>query len=210
MADQWTIRGQEYGNCNCAWGCPCQFGAPTTHGNCEAVLSGHIEEGHFNEIRLDGLKWAILVWWPGEIADGNGKQQAIIDESADPEQREALRKILHGESTAPGSTHFFVYNSTMSKVLETLYRPIELSIDVDARRAQLKIDGIVESEGKPIISAFDGSEPRSRIHLPNGFEYTYAEMANASTKAQGEIELNLTDSYGQFNILHMNQDGVIR
>ena len=210
MADQWTIRGQEYGNCNCAWGCPCQFGAPTTHGNCEAVLSGHIEEGHFNEIRLDGLNWAILVWWPGEIADGNGKQQAIIDESADPEQREALRKILHGEPTAPGSTHFFVYNSTMSKVLETLYRPIELSIDVDARRAQLKIDGIVESEGKPIISAFDGSEARSRIHLPNGFEYTYAEMANASTKAQGEIELNLTDSYGQFNILHMNQDGVIR
>ena len=173
-------------------------------------MSGHIEEGHFNEIRLDGLKWAMLVWWPGEIADGNGKQQAIIDESADPEQREALRKILHGESTAPGSTHFFVYNSTMSKVLETLYRPIELSIDVDARRAQLKIDGIVESEGKPIISAFDGSETRSRIHLPNGFEYTYAEMANASTKAQGEIELNLTDSYGQFNILHMNQDGVIR
>ena len=210
MADQWTIRGQEYDNCNCTWGCPCQFGAPTTHGNCEAVLSGHIEEGHFNEIRLDGLKWAMLVWWPGEIADGNGKQQAIIDESADPEQREALRKILHGESTAPGSTHFFVYNSTMSKVLETLYRPIELSIDVDARRAQLKIDGIVESEGKPIISAFDGSEARSRIHLPNGFEYTYAEMANASTKAQGEIELNLTDSYGQFNILHMNQDGVIR
>ena len=90
------------------------------------------------------------------------------------------------------------------------FTPIELAIDVDARRAQLKIDGIVESEGKPIISAFDGSEARSRIHLPNGFEYTYAEMANASTKAQGEIELNLTDSYGQFNILHMNQNGVIR
>ena len=210
MADQWTLLGKEYGNCNCAWGCPCQFGSPTTYGNCEAVVSGLIEEGHFNEIKLDGLKWAMLVWWPGEIAAGNGTQQAIIDESADPEQREALRKILHGESTAPGTTHFFVYNSTMSKVLETLYRPIELSINVEARRGRLKIDGIVESEGQPIISAFDGSEVRSRIHLPNGFEYTYAEMANASTKAQGEIELNLTDSYSQFNLLHMNQDGVIR
>ena len=48
MADQWTIRGKEYGNCNCDWGCPCQFGSPTTRGNCEAVVSGHIEEGHFN------------------------------------------------------------------------------------------------------------------------------------------------------------------
>jgi hypothetical protein len=210
MADQWTLLGKEYGNCNCAWGCPCQFGSPTTYGNCEAVVGGHIEEGHFNETQLDGLKWAMLLWWPGEIADGNGKQQAIIDERTDPEQREALRKILHGKSTAPGATHFFVYNSTMSTVLETLYRPIELSIDIEARRGQLKIDGIVESEGKPIISKFDGSEVRSRIHLPNGFEYTYAEMANASTKAQGEIELDFTDSYSQFNILHMNQDGVIR
>ena len=68
----------------------------------------------------------------------------------------------------------------------------------------------MESEGKPLIGAFDGSEVRSRIHLPNGFEYTYAEMANASTKAQGEIKLDLTDSYGQFNLLHMNQDGLIR
>jgi len=29
MADRWMIRGFEYRNCNCAWGCPCQFHAPT-------------------------------------------------------------------------------------------------------------------------------------------------------------------------------------
>ena len=38
MADRWTIWGREYGNCNCAWGCPCQFGAKTTYGHCEAVV----------------------------------------------------------------------------------------------------------------------------------------------------------------------------
>ncbi len=54
MEDRWTIRGVEYGNCNCAWGCPCQFGAPTTNGWCEAVVSGQIEEGYFNDTRLDG------------------------------------------------------------------------------------------------------------------------------------------------------------
>ena len=37
-----------------------------------------------------------------------------IDESADPEQREALRKILHGESTAPGTTHFFVQDTPLA------------------------------------------------------------------------------------------------
>ncbi|HJO05329.1 MAG TPA: DUF1326 domain-containing protein [Acidobacteriota bacterium] len=210
MSDQWMLRGMEYGNCNCDWGCPCQFGAVTTHGNCEAVVNGHIEEGHFNDTRLDGLNWAMVVWWPGEIADGNGKQQVIIDERATPEQHEALRKILHGESTTPGATHFFVYNSTMSEVLDTLSAPIELSIDVEARRANSRIPGLVESDGTPIINAFSGEEARSRIHLPNGFEYTYAEMGTGRSKVTAGIELDLDNSYAQFNILHMNQDGVIR
>ena len=210
MSDKWRIRGKEYGNCNCAWGCPCQFGSRTTYGNCEAIAAGMIEEGHFDKTRLDGLNWVMLLYWPGEIADGNGKQQAIIDDRADAKQREALRKILHGEDTTPGVTHFFVYNSTMSEVLETLYAPIELSIDVEARQAHVEIPGMVESTGTPIINAFSGEEARSRIHLPNGFEYTYAEMGSGTSKVRAGISLDLSESYGQFNILHMNQDGVIR
>ena len=209
MADRWMLRGVEYANCNCAWGCPCQFGALSTHGHCEAMVAGHIEEGMFNGTKLDGLDWALLLYWPGEIAQGDGKEQAIIDERADPAQREGLRKILHGESTA-GVTLFVVYNSTMSTVLDTLYAPIDVSIDVEGRTASVKIGDLVESVGAPIISAFDGSPVRSRINLPDGFEYTYAEMGNGSTKARAGIELDLVDSYGQFNVLHMNQDGVIR
>ncbi len=210
MADQWTLRGVEYGNCNCDYGCPCQFSVPTTNGFCEAVVGGLIEEGHFNDISLNGLKWAMMLQWPGEIASGNGKQQAVIDDSADDQQREALRKILHGESTAPGATHFFVYNSTMSEVLETLYAPIELDIDVEARKAHLKVPGVVESTGTPIIHPITGDEHRARINLPSGFEYTVAEMGSGTTKATGAIRLDLSGTYGQFNILHMNQDGVIR
>jgi len=210
MADDWMIRGSEYGNCNCAWGCPCQFGAPSTNGSCEAVIGGHIDEGFFGETRLDGLDWVMLVWWPGEIASGNGRQQAIIDERADPAQREALRKILHGEDTAPGATHFFVYNSTMSEVLDPIYAPIEMAIDVDARLGRIAVPGLVESTGTPITDPISGAEARSRINLPNGFEYTVAEMGTGTTRTTGAITLNFTDSYGQFNILHMNQDGVVR
>ena len=97
MADRWVIHGVEYANCNCNWGCPCQFGAPTTHGHCEAVVTGHIEEGSFNDTKLDGLDWALLLYWPGEISQGNGTEQAIVDERADERQREALRKILLGQ-----------------------------------------------------------------------------------------------------------------
>jgi hypothetical protein len=160
------IRGPDFSNCNCNWGCPCQFNAPSTYGHCEAFSAGQIDEGHFNDTRLDGLSWVMLYQWPGEVADGNGRQQAIIDERADTDQREALRKILHGESTAPGATHFFVFNSTMSEVLPTLYAPIELAIDVDARRAKVAVPGLVESTGSPIIDPNSGGEFRARIDLP--------------------------------------------
>ena len=210
MADRWMIRGMEYGNCNCAWGCPCQFNAPSTYGSCVAVSGGLVQEGHFNDTRLDGLNWALLLQWPGEIADGNGRQQAIIDERADDAQREALRKILHGESTAPGATHFYVYNSTMSEVIDPLYAPVDVEIDVDARRARLVVPGLVESTGSPIVDPHSGEEHRAMIHLPNGFEYTVAEMGTGRSRVRAGIEMDLSDSYGQFNVVHMNQDGVIR
>ncbi len=90
MADQWEIHGSEYVNCNCNYGCPCQFNAPSTHGHCEAVAAGKIDKGHFNDTRLDGLNFVLVLQWPGEIAAGNGTEQVVIDERADPDQREAL------------------------------------------------------------------------------------------------------------------------
>ncbi|HEY1839109.1 MAG TPA: DUF1326 domain-containing protein [Mycobacterium sp.] len=211
MTDRWTIHGTEFENCNCAWGCPCQFGAKSTQGHCEAFMCGHIDEGNFNDTNLDGLDWAMVMSWPGEVAEGNGTQQVIIDERADPIQREALRKILHGESTTPGATHFFVYNSMMSTVLDTVYAPIELSIDVDQRMAGVTIEGLVESRGTPLPRTLSrGESSRIRLSTPDGPRYLYAEMGNGNTRARAGIELELTDSYGQFNVLHMNQDGLIR
>lgn len=210
MATQWMIRGVEYGNCNCNFGCPCQFGSPTSHGNCEALVAGHIEEGYHGDTRLDGLNWAMMVYWPGEIAEGNGQQQVVIDERASDDQRAALIRILHGEDTAPGATHFFVYNSTMSNVHEPMFAPINLEIDVDGCVGRIDIPGVAESTGSPLISPHTGERHRARINLPHGFEYTQAEMGRGSSKTTGSIALDLNDSYGQFNILHMNQDGVIR
>tara|TARA_R110000787_G_scaffold65861_3_gene148083 strand:+ start:1154 stop:1531 length:378 start_codon:yes stop_codon:yes gene_type:complete len=92
MTDQWEIQATQFGNCNCAFGCPCQFNAPTSHGFCQAVVSNLIRKGHFNGTPLDGLGFLILLHWPGEIAEGNGRQQVIIDERANTEQRNAKKK----------------------------------------------------------------------------------------------------------------------
>jgi hypothetical protein len=95
-------------------------------------------------------------------------------------------------------------------VLDTLYSPIEVKIDVDARQANIKADGLVESKGTPIIDPFSETPMRARINLPDGFEYTVAEMGAGTSKVNADLKLELTGSYGQFSLIHMNQDGVIR
>jgi hypothetical protein len=210
MQDKWVVRAKEFSNCNCAYGCPCQFNSPSTHGFCEAIVNVLIEEGYFNKTRLDGLCFVGIFKWPGEIANGNGRSQFIIDERANKEQREAIRKIAHGESTAPGATHFYVFNSTVAEALETLYAPIKMEIDIEARRARTRIEGLVESRGEPLKNPFSGKEDRRGIHLPGGFEYIYAEVGSGNSRVTAGLQLGLSNSYGQFCNLHMNQDGVIR
>lgn len=210
MADQWTLRGKEFVNCNCSWACPCQFNAPSTHGHCQAIGAVEVAKGNFNKTALDGLKFIMMYKWPGEIAAGNGESQFIVDDRASAAQRECLLKILTGESTKPGATHFFVFNSTVSKMHDPLFAKIDLDIDIDRRAANVNVPGVVKSSGKPIKNPFTGGDHRVAIELPDGFEYTHAEIGSGTSDVSSAIQMKFSDSYGQFVNLAMNQDGVIR
>src|SRR5215470_12439476 len=49
----WEIKAKEFSNCNCSYGCPCQFNALPTKGFCEAVVAMEIQEGHYGAVKLD-------------------------------------------------------------------------------------------------------------------------------------------------------------
>ena len=125
MSDQWLFKSETYDNCNCAVNCGCQFNLPSTHGYCQSAFVGNIVEGHFNDTPLAGLNWAALYKWPGEIEEGNGKRQIVIDERADEAQRIALETIISGGACEPLSNLFSVFASTCSESCETLFLPIE-------------------------------------------------------------------------------------
>ena len=128
MADQWLFKSETYDNCNCAVNCGCQFNLPSTHGYCQSAFVGNIVAGHFNDTPLAGLKWAGLYKWPGEIAEGNGKRQIIIDERADAAQRVALETIISGGACALLMSNFFSgFASTCSEFCETLLASITAS-----------------------------------------------------------------------------------
>jgi hypothetical protein len=206
----WMIRAHEFVNCNCAYGCPCQFNALPTHGNCEAVAAMQIDEGYHGDTRLDGLRFAAIFRWPGPIHEGKGEGLVIIDERATPEQRQALLRILSGQDTEPGATVFQVFSTTMEKLHEPVFSSIEFHVDVPARKARVSIPGMVEGRGEPIINPVTGHEHRARIDLPNGFEYTLAEVGRGWTKATGPIPMDLANSYGQFAAVNLCQNGIVR
>jgi hypothetical protein len=168
-----------------------------------------IEKGHFGDASLKGLRAALLYSWPGAIFEGNGEMQAIIDERADPAQRQALATILHGGETQDAATHWWVYHAMSSTVHEPVFKPIQFEMDLEKRRARVVIPGILESSGRPIRSPATGDENRVRIDIPNGIEFELAEVGSATTKASGAIALDLDDTYGQFNVLRHSGTGVV-
>ena len=95
----------------------------------------------------------------------------------------------------------------MSEVLNPILVPIDLSFDVEARQVRGRVALLLEAEGRPISHPVSGEEHRARIHLPNGFESTYAEIGSGTSGSQAGIKLDWKDSYGQFSVLHMNRAG---
>lgn len=210
-AIDWYLEGVEFSNCNCNYGCPCQFEDLPTHGHCQGFGVLRVDRGHFGDVKLDGLMMAMVFTWPGPIFEGKGTMQIIVDDRASPAQRDALERIARGEETDEAATHFWVFHAMSSTVHPSLAKPIQFDMDIDARNARVLIPGILESSGRPIRSPASGGEHRVRIELPNGIEFTLAEIGSASTKTTGgAIPLDLNDSYGQFNKIRLNGHGAVR
>ncbi len=210
MATNWYIEATTFGNCNCDYNCPCQFELRPTHGGCRGFEVGRIERGHFGTVQLDGLHYAATYAWPGAIFEGNGSLQAVIDERADDQQRQALITVLHGGETEAATTHWWVFHAMSSTVHEPIFRRFEFAVDIGHRTARVLIANVLESTGRPIISPATGGEHRVRIDIPAGIEFDIAEIGSASTKASGAVPLDLEATYGQFNMVRHSGTGVVR
>lgn len=207
---EWEIQGREVINCNCAYGCPCQFNALPTHGNCEAAGVVDIDKGHFGEVSLDGTRIAFVFKWPGAIHEGRGRCLPIVDERASDEQRNALLRLMSGEESDPFATMFSVYSSTCETVHAPVFAKIDFDADIEERTGHIRIKDLLETSVEPLRNPVNGNPTRARIELPGGFEYELAEVAKGSSKVGGPIPLELKDSHGQLARLHLNNHGPIR
>ncbi|MEI4470137.1 DUF1326 domain-containing protein [Frigidibacter sp. MR17.24] len=206
----WEIHGFELANCNCDSGCPCQFMSPPTKGYCEAAVGLVIERGFHGDTDLSGLRVAQMYKWPGAVHEGDGTMQTIIDDSAGPAQRAAIERIVTGQDTDDMATFWWVFAAMSPTRLPTIFRPVTIELDFEARTGTVKVPGVFDSVFAPLVNPVSGAEHRARINLPHGFEYRIAEVAKGTTRAVGALELpGNQDSHAHFCELHMCNSGVL-
>ena len=206
----WMIEAVSFGGCNCDYGCPCQFERRPSEGHCRGFEAARIERGHFGDVDLAGLHFAVTYAWPGAVYEGDGEMQVIVDERADEVQRQALVTILHGGETEEARTHWWVFHAMSSQVHEPLFLPFEFEADIDRRRGRVSVPGLLEASGRPIVSPATGEEHRVRIDIPEGIEFEMAEIGSITSRATGAVALDLDDRYAQFNMIRHSGSGVIR
>lgn len=193
----WKINAFYVDSCNCDWGCPCQFQARPTNGNCEGSSGFLIRSGNYGNINLDGLSAASIISYPGAVHEGHGEESIYIDEKANEDQFQALGKITTGEA---GGGPFPIYASTCDEVQEP--RRARIRIEPKGLRSRVVIEGILEIELEPIANSVTREPFRAIIELPDGFEANRMEQAS-SRKLRANAGKSLTfvyhDTYGSIS-----------
>jgi hypothetical protein len=207
---EWRIVAEQVGSCNCAWGCPCQFYALPTHGNCEALVATEIESGHFGDTLLDRVRYAQIFHWDGPIHEGNGWRLLIHDERSTAPQRAAIEALTNGTQGHPA---FEIFATMAPHAPEPVVALIELEHDREKRFARVRIGELAESHIEPIRNTVTGEEHRARIELPQGFEFRLAEMGDSVhwRAAAGEhLTMEHEHTYAQLTRVEWRSDGTTR
>jgi len=158
MPDQkWTMRGEYMESCNCDYLCPCIYTnpqGPVTYDHCTAVMVFRIDEGNSGAVPLAGLKFALVIRSGKIMADGDWIFAGVVDEAADPAQRQALAAIVGGDAGGPPG---LIRQNLVGDFRGVEFKPIDITIDGFKRRAE--IPDIASFEIVGVLSRNRNGEP---------------------------------------------------
>ena len=147
MIEKWKIKGELILNCSCDVFCPCVISLgvhPPTEGHCQGWLGINIENGHYGNTDLSGLKVGMLLEIPGNMSRGDWKVGLYLDEKAGEDATAALTQIMSGQ--AKGTTGLF--KMLVSEVLAIKKVPIEFR--KEGKRRIFSIPRLIEGAIEPV------------------------------------------------------------
>jgi hypothetical protein len=193
---KWSMKGDTISACNCDWGCPCNFNAPPSEGNCQGVYAFHINEGSYGRIKLDGITIGMAAHAPGALHLGNITLYVTVDEKASPGQREALGNILGGKLGGP----FAVFASLTSKLIGPEFVPVEWHFDrVDTSRGYVRLGDKIEIRLDRIKNPVSGKPAGFTLNFSDGLLTDKSELMTTSVYNVNHPQLSFSHpgKYGQ-------------
>jgi len=205
---QWRMKGQYITNCNCLPHCQCDtIGLPGPDPFCEGMFAMRIQEGNFEGVSLNRLKWAAVLQFPGAVHEGNGTAEYFIDEDANDAQRQALTDIITGKARGG---FFEIFAEVCPTKYGPHFVPIEFDFDKESRHARVTIPGFLETTSAPLTIPASDEEQRVIVRLPGGFEYHEAEIAYAATlKSTGAIKFDWRNRHSALADVEHTNEGLL-
>jgi hypothetical protein len=190
---KWNLEADYLQACNCDYGCPCEFSAPPTQGNCQGVGAWSIKRGQYGNTALDGLGIGFAAHWPKAIHEGNGTVCLFVDEKASATQRQALLTIMSGQA---GGVPFEILATTFSKILEPQFLPFHFNWD--GVNSSVKVGGAVVAALTPILNPVTKKPESVRLEHGTGFIFQNAECLSAREMkvTAGELKFSWPDKAG--------------
>ena len=152
----WQLSGDYFETCSCDYVCPCiltNLAGRPTNGDCNFAMVFEIEKGHSDNLKLDGLSFAVLGNAPEVMGKGNWAVGLIIDERATPEQQQAITTIATGQAGGPPA----ILTGVVGKFLGVETRPIR--IQKSGMRRSVSIPKALEQSCEGVPSMADATQP---------------------------------------------------
>jgi len=153
----WSLRGEYMESCNCDYLCPCIYTnpqGPVTYDHCTAALVFRIDAGSYDNTKLDGLKFALVIRSGKVMADGNWIFAGVVDERADDAQRQALAAIVGGQAGGPPA---IIRENLVSDFRGVEFKPIEFTLD--GLKRSTVISDVLSFEIEGVASRNRSGEP---------------------------------------------------
>jgi len=159
---EWRVKGEWFDVCSCNVPCPCTFAQAPTGNHCEVLFAYRINEGHYGDTAMNGLKVVMLASLTGNVWEGAKLDACVFfDAAATDDQKEALEAIFTGK--AGGWMKQFMPSVREIKGVE--FAEISVEIDEKLEHWNVSVPGKVEASGVALTGPT--ADPSRRVQTFN-------------------------------------------
>lgn len=202
---QWRMETESLQSCNCDYGCPCNFNGLPTKGNCEGFIVFRVRKGMFDATNIDNVKFALGVWWPKAIHEGEGIAALYVDTDATPEQVKAIEEITSGKH---GGAIFAILPMTLKEVLPTKITKIDFHYH--PYDAWFNVEGAGKVKSEHILNPVTEDQFEGEVHLPGGISFKRATVSSVNWDwNEGDLSFRHEKKNGHASVATFTNEGCI-